>query len=183
MTLPLSAQIESLLLYEGSALSAQDMAKTLGVKKDEIVEALAALHQSLAERGIVLIENGTSYMLATHPDMQPVFEKLRKQELERELSKAALETLTVIAYRSPITKAQIDYIRGVNSHFSLRNLLVRGLIEKSDDTKEETRYMLSTDTLSYMGITGTHDLPDYQHVQDEFVKILARESSESGAGK
>lgn len=175
MNLPLAAQIESLLLYEGSALSINDIVKTLGVKKETAVDAITELKESLAGRGIVLIENGANYMLATHPEMQPVFEKLRKQELERELSKAALETLTVIAYRSPITKTQIDYIRGVNSHFSLRNLMVRGLIEKLE-TKGEDQYIPSTDTLSFMGISGSVDLPDYEHVQQEFTKILAKES-------
>lgn len=175
MTLPLSAQIESLLLYEGSALSINDIAKTLGAKKESVAEAIEELKQSLINRGIVLIENGTNYMLATHPEMQPVFEQLRKQELERELSKAALETLTVIVYRSPITKTEIDYIRGVNSVFSLRNLMVRGLIEKIE-TEKETQYVPSTDTLSFMGISGSKDLPDFEHVQQEFAKILARES-------
>lgn len=174
MNLPLSAQIESLLLYEGSDLSIHDIAKTLGVKKEAVIDAVTELKTTLAGRGIVLIENGAHYMLATHPEMQPVFEKLRKQELERELSKAALETLTVIAYRSPISKTQIDYIRGVNSHFSLRNLLVRGLIEKIESNGED-RYILSTDTLSFMGIGSSADLPDHEHVQQEFEKILARE--------
>lgn len=174
MLLPLSAQIESLLLYEGEALSVPAIAKILNADKDAVVEALQALSETLTHRGIVLIENGSTYMLATHPEMQPVFETLRKQELERELSKSALETLTIIAYRGPISKHAIDYIRGVQSHFSLRNLLVRGLIEKKEH-EGEPQYMVTTDTLSFLGITSTAELPDFEHVAHEYAKIIARE--------
>lgn len=176
MQLSLAAQIESLLLYEGEALSVTTIAKTLEVSKEAVLTALQELQGLLQNRGIILIENGTTYMLATHPEMQPVFEKLRKDELERELSKSALETLTVIAYRGPITKHDIDYIRGVNSHFSLRNLMVRGLIEKQE-TGDMIRYTVTTDTLSYLGVTSTTELPDYEYIQTEYAKILTREEN------
>ncbi len=178
MNLSIAAQIESLLLYEGEALSLQSIAKTLDISKADAESGITELKNHLENRGVVLIENGTTYILATHPEMQPVFEKLRKDELERELSKAALETLTVIAYRGPIQKHDIDYIRGVNSHFSLRNLLVRGLIEKNEE-KGNTFYILSTDTLSFLGIQNTESLPDWNHVSEEFIKIIARQTGDS----
>lgn len=172
MHLPLIAQIESLLLYEGEALSAHAIAKTLGADVSAVQTALEELSAALTNRGIVLINNGATYMLATHPEMQPVFEMLRKNELERELTKSALETLTIVAYRGPIAKHDIDYIRGVQSHMSLRNLLVRGLIEKKE-TEGEPQYVVTTDTLSFLGITATSELPDFDHVAKEYTKILA----------
>lgn len=177
MNLSLAAQIESLLLYEGEALSIAQITKILGKDKDAVIVAIEELKTMLQNRGIVLIENGTTYMLATHPEMQPVFEKLRKDELERELSKAALETLTLIAYRGPVAKHDIDYVRGVNSHFSLRNLMVRGLIEKKE-TGAETQYLVTTDTLSYLGISSTHELPDFEHVKEQYKKIIAGETQQ-----
>ncbi len=175
MNLSLPAQIEALLLYEGEALSVAQIAKTLEKDTESVALALVELKNQLEHRGVMLIENGNTYMLATHPEMQPVFTQLRKDELERELSKSALETLTVIAYRGPIAKHDIDYIRGVNSYFSLRNLLVRGLIEKIEHADTVT-YRLSTDTLSYLGITSPSELPDFEHVASECARIITNET-------
>ena len=70
-------------------------------------------------------------MLGTAPQMSATVETLTKEELMKDLGKAGLETISIILYKGPISRAEIDYIRGVQSNFILRNLLVRGLIEKS----------------------------------------------------
>ena len=98
---------------------------------------------------------------------------MKKEELSRELSKASLETLTIILYTDGVTRSEIDFIRGVNSSFILRNLSVRGLIEKSD-AKEGRRnaYYPTLDTLAYMGVTRREELPDFDNLHTKFMTEL-----------
>lgn len=158
----LSRQIEALLFFKGEPVTVGFLAKALTVSESAAQEALAELETSLSERGIVLMQNGDEYMLGTAPRMAGFIEKLVKEELNRDLGKAGLETLTIILYRGPISRTEINYIRGVNSNYILRNLLVRGLIEKVDQGGRSTVYRPTFDLLSYMGISKVTDLPGYE---------------------
>ena len=104
--------------------------------------------------------------LGTAPEMTSLIEDLRKEELNKELSKAALETLSIILYKNGANRSVIDYIRGVNSSFTLRALSVRGLIEKITDPKDSRRYIYrpSFELLSYMGVKSVEELPDYGEI-------------------
>jgi len=92
--------------------------------------ALKNLETSLSDRGIVLVTKEDEVTLGTAKDTSELIEKLTKDELVRDLGKAGLETLSIIIYQGPISRAEIDYIRGVQSNFILRNLMIRGLVEK-----------------------------------------------------
>ena len=104
---------------------------------------------------------------------------MQKEELNKELSKASLETLSIILYKNGVSRAEIDYIRGVNSSFTLRALSVRGLIEKTIDTKDNRRYIYkpSFDTLSFMGIKSAEELPDYREVNNS-IQVAAKNLEE-----
>src|SRR3989344_4135733 len=108
----LESKIEAILFFKGEPMSREKLASILKVPKNEIGEALESLKNSLANRGIVLQENGDELMLGTHPDMSAVIENLQKEELNKELSKASLETLSIILYKNGANRAEIDYIRG-----------------------------------------------------------------------
>ena len=107
--------------------------------------------------------------LGTSPELSELMETLAKEELSGELSKASLETLTIILYRGPVGKQEIDYIRGVNSGYTLRSLLIRGLAERLENPSDRRTYLYKPtfDLLSYMGIKRLEDLPDYQAVREE----------------
>lgn len=158
----LSRQIEALLFFKGEPVTIGFLSKSLSAPEEDIQNALQELEASLSERGIVLMKNDDEYMLGTAPRMSPLIEKLVKEELNRDLGKAGLETLTIILYRGPISRTEINYIRGVNSNYILRNLLVRGLIEKVDQGGRSTVYRPTFDLLSYMGISKVTDLPGYE---------------------
>ena len=98
--------------------------------------------------------------------MSALIEKLTKEELMKDLGKAGLETLSIILYKGPVKRSEIDYIRGVNSSFTLRALSVRGLVEKTVDTKDNRRYIYkpSFELLSFMGVKSIEELPDYAEV-------------------
>lgn len=169
----LSRKIEALLFFKGEPVTAGFLAKTLGVSDDEARVGLADLEQSLSERGIVLMQNGDEYMLSSSPEMGSTIEGLLKEELNKELGKAGLETLATVLYRGPISRSEINYLRGVNSNYILRALLVRGLIEKVDQGGRSTAYQPTFELLSYMGVSKVSDLPEYEEAQksvDEFKK-------------
>jgi segregation and condensation protein B len=167
MSLSLPQQIEALLFYMTEPMTAKKIAKILGTKEKQVQEAFGELEASFTDRGIALIKNEDTVMLGTHPDAHSIIEQLRKNELGKDLTRAAVETLTIVTYRNGITKSEIDYIRGVNSNFILRNLMMRGLVERTPNPadKRSPLYKPTMDTMSYLGITSVQELPDYENLQ------------------
>ncbi|MBI1998993.1 MAG: SMC-Scp complex subunit ScpB [Parcubacteria group bacterium] len=173
--------IEAILFYRASPMRVGEIARMLGKKAEEIENALGALGDRLAGRGVRLVTAGDTVALATAPEASKYIEGLRKEELSGELGKAALETLTLVLYRAPISKSEIDYIRGVDSSFSLRSLLVRGLIARKKNGKgiRGFVYAPTIDTLSHIGVSRTEELPEFEIVREEIEKFR-REFSSSG---
>lgn len=136
----LESQIESVLLFKNEPVSTKELSASLGKKADEVKRALKNLQEFYRERGIVIVSNGDEYSLGTHPENSTLIEAMQKEELSRELGRAGLETLAVILYRGPISRREIDQIRGVNSGFILRTLLIRGLIERTESVGGERSF-------------------------------------------
>lgn len=158
----ISRQIEALLFFKGEPVTTAFLSEALTVSPADIHDGLSLLKESLSERGIILMQNDDEYMLGTNPGMGSLIEKLIKDDLNRDLGRAGLEALTIVLYRGPISRTEINYIRGVNSNYILRNLLVRGLIEKIDQGGRSTVYRPTFELLSYMGISRVEDLPAYE---------------------
>lgn len=155
------AALHALLFASGEPLSKKEIAKLLDIKESDVKTALKALAASLEGSGVVVVETETEAELRTAPDAAPLVKKLRESELARDLGKASLETLAVIAYRAGTTRSEIDWVRGVNSSASLRTLLLRGLIEGREDEhdKRRIRYSLTTEAFGHLGIAKAEDLP------------------------
>jgi len=170
----LESKIEGLLFYKNEELKIDKLASLLDVSVEQINEALAKLENSLLSRGIVLIRKNDSVILGVNSELSPIIETIRKDEISKELTKASLETLSIILYKNNVSRSEIDYIRGVNSSFILRNLLVRGLIEKIVDPKDTRRmlYRPSLDALSFMGITSINKLPNYEEIQKQLQDVI-----------
>ncbi len=162
----ISNGIEAILFFKGEPMAIKKLAEILKVSKEELNSAFEVLKNSLANRGIVLQINNDEVALGTAPEMSDLIENLQKEELNKELSKSALETLSIILYKNGAGRALIDYIRGVNSSFTLRALSVRGLIEKTTDPKDNRRYVYkpSFDLLSFIGVKEVSELPDFAEV-------------------
>ena len=137
----LDAHIEALLYWKGESVAKKKLASILSVSEKDITEALMTLQTKLAERGVTLVEKDDEVMLGTAPEASELIEKLRKEELVKDLGKAGLETLSIIAYKGPVSRAEIDYIRGVQSNFILRNLQIRGLVEKIANPSDQRSYL------------------------------------------
>lgn len=166
----LAQKIESYLFVSGSRMSTTQLAHVFSVSTHEIQEALQELTGILDGHGIMLVNDGDEYTLGTLPTSDDWFADIRKKELSTPLSKGAHETLAIILYQGSATKPEIDYIRGVNSQFMLRNLLIRGLIEKFSDSTDKriTCYRPSIDTLKKLGITDSSQLPNH----DEYITSI-----------
>lgn len=168
----LTQKIEGYLFYTGEPIALKKLAKVFDVSEGEVNDAVRMLEENLSGHGIVLMKNGDEVMLATHPELGDVILDIKKQELSDPLSKAALETLTIILYKDGATKPEIDFIRGVNSGFMLRNLLVRGLVEKipNPDDNRVTKYRATFDTMRYLGIANISELPNFEAFKSEIEK-------------
>mgnify|MGYP001614841354 CR=1 FL=1 len=159
--------IESILFIHGEPMAEQVLLGVLGITKKETVAGLAELGKRLEGRGLMLVEKEGEWQLVTHPDHAPFVSALLKDQHTEELSRAALETMAVVAYKGPMTRAEIEYIRGVNSSFSLRTLLLRGLVERVEN-EEDSRsclYRASFDFLRYLGLARLQDLPKYEELK------------------
>src|SRR3989344_5507923 len=164
----LESKIEAILFWKGEPISRKKLAEILKVGAKEINDALEKIKENLRDRGVVLLETEDEVTLGTSPELSRLIEDLQKEELNKDLSKASLETLSIILYKNSASRAEIDYVRGVNSSFILRALSVRGLVERTMDPKDNRRYIYkpSFDLLSFMGIKSVTDLPDYAEVND-----------------
>ncbi len=165
--LSLASQIEALLFWKAESISIKKIASILEKSVEEIKTAITELNQNLEGRGLTLIEHDEEVTLGTSKHAASLIEKLNKEELSRDLGKAGLETLSIILYQGPVSRADVDYIRGVNSQFIIRNLLVRGLIEKLDNPKDQRSFLYkpTLELLSYLGISKVEDIPEFEKVK------------------
>lgn len=180
-TLSLDARIEGLLFWKGEPIRVKKLSQILNAEEKDILLSLEILKQKLDGRGMILVFKDDEVMLGTAPQMSAVIETLTREELVKDLGKAGLETISIILYKGPISRAEIDYIRGVQSNFILRNLLVRGLIEKvvKPDDQRSFLYKPSFELLSHLGLSKIEDVPEYENMRKEF-EAIDKEGSENG---
>jgi len=172
------AALHALLFASGEPLEKKQLAKLLEIKDTEVAVVLKALTDSLKGSGVMLVETDTEVELRTAPEASVIVKKLRESELARDLGKASLETLAVIAYQSGTTRGEIDWVRGVNSSTSLRTLLLRGLISGREDERDKRRirYSLTTEALAHLGIARTADLPRAAELSAAAHAVIAEEA-------
>src|SRR5581483_4248097 len=158
----LQQKIEAILFYSGEPVSLDFLEKTLSVSKKEIENVVGELKESLKNRGIRLVEHNNVVSLVTAPEFSDVIEKIIKEERERDFGRAGIETLAIVAYKGPVNRKEIEYIRGVNCQFVLRNLLLRGLVERNDRL-----YSITSDAVRFLGLSNIAELPEYQKIRRE----------------
>ncbi|HOY11081.1 MAG TPA: SMC-Scp complex subunit ScpB [Candidatus Paceibacterota bacterium] len=175
----LDAKIEALLFHKTEPMSLGKIAEAVETNPAEVEEALNTLEQKLEERGIVLLKKDNTYMLGTSPAASDLIEKVTKDELSADLGRAGLETLAIIAYEGPISRPEIDYIRGVNSSFILRNLMVRGLIERVPDKNDSRRFLYrpTFELLRYLGVSEASELPEFESIREKINDFKKQEEN------
>jgi segregation and condensation protein B len=161
--------LESMLFSIGEPISIEKLAKTLLKNQGLIKKAIDELVEDYEKenRGLRIIKKGEKIQLVSSPKNSQYIEKLIKDELQEDLTPASLEALAVIAYRGPITRAEIEEIRGVNCSYILRNLLIRGLIERKGLLEDARAYIyeISFDFLKKLGLSSIEELPEYKKLK------------------
>ena len=190
------AAAHALLFASGVPLEKKQLSKLLDIKAPELKLVLKALTDSLKGSGILLVETDTEVELRTTPEASVIVKKLRENELSRDLGKASLETLAVIAYQTGLrhaeaagsghaeagaTRGEIDWVRGVNSSASLRTLLMRGLIEGKEDERDKrrVRYSMTTEALAHLGIANRENLPRAAELSATTREVIEEHKEES----
>jgi len=170
----LDAKIEAILFFKGEPLTVKELTNLVGEDKSRVLHALSVLENRLREAGIRLVKNEEKVELRTAPEFSALIEDLKKEELAKDVGKAGAETLSIILYRGQVTRAEIDYIRGVNSTFILRNLLIRGLIERMINPKNARSFLYkpTLELLSFLGIKSVDDLPEYELAAKELKNFM-----------
>ena len=160
----LKNKLEALLFVSAKPMTVRQLAEFTEVEEELVRVACHELSADYkdAGRGMTLIENGGKFQMVTAPEAADTVAKMVKVETSGELSRPSLEALTIIAYRGPISKTDLDRIRGVNCSLIIRNLLLRGLVEAKESKEEEgTHYTVSFDFLKFLGLGSVEDLPDF----------------------
>ncbi len=147
------------------------------LKLDEqtVASALNELTQATS-RGVVVVDDGREVELRVAGAAAAVVEQVRRDEYNRDVGRAGQETLAAVLYRGPLTRAEVDFIRGVNSSQTLRTLTMRGLLRKVPNPKDERSFLYepTTELLSSLGANSIKALPDYAAVRE---KLLALETA------
>ena len=169
---PLSVRLEGLLFVAGEPAAMAQLAEALEISPAEVERGLKELEAALRDRGLRLQRSGGRVQLTTAPELAGQIERFLGLEATTHLSRAALETLAIIAYQQPVTRPQVDAIRGVNSDSMMKSLLNKGLVYESGRTDGPGRPILYSTTpefLQHFGLNSIGELPplDLDRVEPE----------------
>jgi segregation and condensation protein B len=167
--------LESILFWKNEPLSIKKLCLLSGSNEEEVSSALDELEALRKDTGIILLRKEDEVLLGTSKEASEVIETLQKEELSKELSKSALETLSIILYKGPLKRSEIDYIRGVNSQFIVRHLEARGLIERIEDPNDNRAYLYKPtfELFAHLGITKKEELPEHNTLQKDIESFVS----------
>ena len=174
----IKALVESLLFVADRPVPVRDIAAAIEASTNEVETALQSLSIEYQGRGIRLQRKGDEVQMVSAPEAGPHIERFLGLEISGRLSAASLETLSIVAYRQPVTRAQIDAIRGVQSDGVLRSLVRRGLVEKIGRAPTVGRpnlYGTTFEFLQQFGLQGLSDLPGWEKLGRELKERIEEE--------
>ncbi len=176
----LDAQIEGVLFYRAAPMKISALAKLFSIQEEAVRDAGETLKERLLGGATRLVMTETELELVTAPELDELIDGMRRDELRRDIGKAGAETLAIVLYRGPISRTDIDRIRGVNSSFILRNLMTRGLVARDQEGRQNV-FSVTPALLSHLGLSQKNELPDYAQVLDTLEKFDAevKEQTES----
>lgn len=168
--LPLSTKLEAILFVAAEPVPTGQLATALDVSSSVIERGLNELAESLSARGLRLQRNAGRVQLTTAPELAELIERFLGLDSTTHLSRAALETLSIVAYQQPVTRPQIDSIRGVNSDSMIRSLLNKGLVLESgraDGPGRPILYSTSPEFLQHFGLNSILEMPPLAKPEEE----------------
>ncbi|MCE9541688.1 SMC-Scp complex subunit ScpB [Candidatus Kaiserbacteria bacterium] len=174
----LANRIEALLFSEGGSLARKKLTQLLEVDAQALTAGVHDLAARKEGTGLSIVETETEVALTVAASVAGTIEKAFEREVGREIGDAGLEVLSILLYRGPSTRSQIDYIRGVNTSSTIRTLTARGLIERAQNPNDQREYLYrpTTELLAHIGVRNLAELPDYAKIASE---LAAFEQSSS----
>ncbi|HEY4488221.1 MAG TPA: SMC-Scp complex subunit ScpB [Candidatus Paceibacterota bacterium] len=172
----LVTKLEALLFAEGEPVSKKKLTSLLNCSIGEIDAAAEELAHRRKDTALSVLRTDSEVALAIAPIAAKTVEDAFSRELGREIGDAGLEVLAIILYRGPSTRAQIDYIRGVNTSSTIRTLAARGLIERIPNPKDGREYLYkpTADLLAHLGAPDARSLPEYDKITGELAAFEAK---------
>lgn len=169
MTIDRTSQLEALLFSEGGPVSRKKLSSLLACTPAELDAAITDLSASKEGSATCVIATEQDVALAVSPEAAPTVQAAFERELGKEIGDAGLEVLSIVLYRGPSTRAEIDYIRGVNTSWTIRMLAARGLLERVPNPKDAREYLYqpTVELLSHLGVREARELPDYAKISSE----------------
>ncbi len=177
--------IEAILFASAKSCRVKFLMDVLEKSKDEIIAGCSALRKRLeaSTSGLLLVEHEGAYELVTRPEASDIVSKVVHAEIQGELTRAQLETLTVLAYRGPMTRAEIEQIRGVQCSLILRNLQLRGLAEQTNEIKlGQPVFSVTAEFIKYIGLGNVSQLPEFETIRGNASVEAMLQELESEAG-
>ncbi len=176
--------IEAVLFAAAKPIKLSDLRKHLDLSEEVVREAIDDIvgRFNVGGSGLHLMEQNGAVQFVSNASVGETVAKFLKKEASGPLTRPSLETLTIIVYRGPITKPEIEVIRGVNCSLILRNLLIRGFIlEEQDKQRLQSVYSVSHEFLQAIGVNRLDTLPDYEtfHHNEKIDELLSREPEET----
>lgn len=171
--------IEAILFASGDPVNIRDLCSILNMERKDVTLIIKEMGDwyNFERRGIQLIEAQGYYQLSTRPEYCDYIQKLYSPQKKQGLSQAALETLAIIAYKQPITRAEVDSIRGVQSETAISTLVERRLVQEVDRLDTIGRpivYGTTTDFLKYFGLNNVRELPEILEEQITYLNENTR---------
>lgn len=172
--------IEAVLFYKTEPIKKTALAELFSISLEEIEIALIKLSESLENRGVQITMTDTMVQLVSTPEMSELIEHMRKEELTSDIGKAGAETLAIILYRGPLSRVEIDKVRGVNSSFIIRNLLIRGLIERRTHPTDSRSFIYAStpELFNHLGIAKREDLPEFEQIMNTLEQFEKQQTDE-----
>jgi segregation and condensation protein B len=170
----LDRKIEALLFMKGEPMGIAELMKLCSVGEGELEMAIAELITRLEAGATRLTRTEDTVALTTKPELYEFLQEVLKLERTEPLTKSQLEVLSIVLYEHPVSAAKVEYVRGVNSRYRIRALMLRGLIERKADENDArvSLYVPTIELLQLLGITDVTRLPDYALIKDKLAAVV-----------
>lgn len=164
-------KIINVLFISGEEKSLEFISSVLGLESEEIEKEMVEINKTLENVGLSLFKNNNLYSMTTSSTYSSILKSIREIEVEKDLTPAALQTITIVAYLKSATPAEVSFVRGVQSTQTLRSLSTRGLV-KIGTGEQSGKYTLTTDALHYLSIENENQLVDFEKINTSLKQKL-----------
>jgi segregation and condensation protein B len=181
----LDQRLEAILFAGAKPYGVKRLAEITDSASKDVEAGLKELEERLRDTGLMLQRSGSEAQMVTRPEFAEDVNRVVREEAEGELTRASLEALTILAYRGPLTRPELEQIRGVHSSVILRNLMIRGLVEEKEDKRlGQPVYAVTFDFIRHLGLKSLEDLPKYEELRGhENVVDVLKDLEEGASGR